>query len=238
LAIASYTPGSGLSALSTRRDDVQAALEVIAVNDELDPLALADEASLPAGVAKFSEVIRDPNGQTRSLAYARLVLQGKESLEQALQRLRPWQDRLTLPADARLAWQPLPAEADGNVPPVDPAHEPEPTAEAFRSYLVQSAPIFSAFDVDSVELTTASDGLASTTLRLTRPAAERLRGATHDRTGRRLAIIVDERVVSAPVVQGEIANGMLQISPGGLDPTETRQRARALLSKLTRRPAN
>jgi len=237
LAIASYTPGSGLLALATRLDTVQAELEVVAVNDEHDPLAPIDDAALPAGVAKFSELIRDPNGQRRSVVYARLVLQGTESLDQALQRLRPWLDTLTLPKNARLAWQPQPLEPEGNVPPYDPAHDPEPAPEAFRSYLVQGAPIFSTPDVGSVELTTSTDGFASTTLRLTRPAADRLRRATHHSDGRRLAIIVDQMVVSAPVVRGEITNGILQISPGGLEPDETSQRARALLRKLTTTPA-
>src|SRR4051812_11367502 len=135
LAIASYSPGSGLLALTTRVTTVQAELEVVNVNDELDPLATADEAALPVGVTKLSELTQDANGESRRRLYARLVLQGKESFQEALQRLRPWQPTLTLPATARFAWQAEQADAEALAAPRDGARDlvPAPNVSAATS---------------------------------------------------------------------------------------------------------
>ena len=110
---------------------------------------------------------------------------------------------------------------------------PVPALDDFRTYLVGAVPLVSAPDVQSVELTTSADGYSSTTLRLAPAAAQRVSESTSQHIHGRLAILVNGFVISAPVVQQGIDNGILQISGGGETPEETHKRAKKLLLELT-----
>jgi hypothetical protein len=229
MTLASYSPGSGLLALTSRTSAIQAQLELTIVDDAVDPMA-HPVGPLPDGVTIVAEMTKITGEPVRH-HYARLVLSEGESFALAQARLQPWLDTLNLPPGDRLAWQHEKPEdyhagftaEEGSVPALDD----------FRTYLVEAVPLVSAPDVQSVELTTSVDGYSSTTLRLAPAAAQRVSESTSQHIHGRLAILVNGFVISAPVVQQGIDNGILQISGGGETPEETHKRAKKLLLVLT-----
>lgn len=64
--------------------------------------------------------------------------------------------------------------------------------------------------------------------RLTSEGASRLAAATHDNVGRRLAILVNGKVVFAPVIRAQITGGVGEIS-GNFTPTEADTLVAAIL---------
>jgi hypothetical protein len=228
MALASYSPGSGLLALTARTSAVQARLELAIVDDAVDPMARA-VGPLPDRVTILAEMTKITGKPVRH-HYARLVLGEGESFALAQARLQPWLDTLELPPGDRLVWQHENPEdyhagfdEDGPVQALDD----------FRTYLVEAVPLVSTPDVQSVELTTSVDGYSSTTLRLRPAAAQRLSESTQRHIHGRLAILVNGFVITAPVLQHAIDNGVLQISPGGETAEETHKRAQKLLGDLT-----
>jgi preprotein translocase subunit SecD len=62
--------------------------------------------------------------------------------------------------------------------------------------------------------------------------AERFRAFTAAHVKRRLAIVVDGRVESAPVIQTEIPGGVVSITMGAGAPEEQQAQARRLADRL------
>jgi hypothetical protein len=231
ITIASYSPGSGLLAVTTRTAAVQARLEITLVDDAVDPMA-GHAATLPQHATVLAEMTAITGDPVRH-HYVRLVLDEGESFMVGLARLQPWIQTLELPPGDRLAWQ---HERPGDYHAGFDDDGQAADLDDFRSYLVHAVPLASAPDVKSVELTTSSDGYSSTTLRLESTAAQRLSQATTQHIHGRLAILVNGFVNTAAVIRQPIENGTLQISPGGDTPEETKKRAQKLLKELTAPP--
>jgi len=211
VAIVAYSPRTQRAALSEPTSTVQAELEVVLVDESVDPLATQVEPQLPTGVALLTEYV---GLDKRYRHYARLVLQRDESFEQALTRLEPWLATLRLPSGARLGWQ---RQAPGQ----------------YRSYLLSGPAVFTARDVRTVEVTANHKNLFTTSIRLHPGVTEVVRQFTRAHRGESMAIIVNGLVLTAPRIQAEISNGMLQIAPGGDNPDRTRQSAEAFVKELT-----
>lgn len=69
-------------------------------------------------------------------------------------------------------------------------------------------------------------------MELTAGAAKRFGDATAAMTGRKLAIVLDSKVVSAPVIQSAITHGRIVITMGGSDPKEQQRDADDLVDVL------
>jgi hypothetical protein len=207
---------------------VRARFELVLVHDvDVDPFSSAANAELPAGVALFKEVLRHLEEEDEHRYFARLVPQGAETLEQAVERLRPWLATLPLPAGARIGWQ------------VDEASDEnggEPSIESWRSYVLYGAPIVTTRDVESVTPVSREYG-AALGIRFTPDAGERFRIATRDHVRQRMAIVINGHIRSAPLIMQEIRGGMVEISLG-TDPKASRDEADALLKELRAAPGD
>lgn len=108
-----------------------------------------------------------------------------------------------------------------------------PGPARWRSHLIEEVPVITGADVQAVELTVepASDRTA-VVVTLDRRGAERFAEVTAETVGKKLAIVLDGRVLMAPVVQMTIPGGQLQVSMGAGDPATVRRDAEALAAAV------
>ncbi len=103
-----------------------------------------------------------------------------------------------------------------------------------RTYLVDRAPVLT-----SAQVSGASVALDQYTrrpevlLELTRGGGEIFADQTAAGVGRKLAIVIEGEVVSAPIVAGAITGGRVTITMGGGDPADQERQAYALATALT-----
>lgn len=211
LAIVAHSPRPEQAPPTEPAPAVQAELEVVLIDESVDPLAGQVDPQLPTGVALFTEYIGIWKERRH---YARLVLQRDESFEQARARLEPWLATLRLPSGARFGWQ---RQDNGT----------------YRSCLLTGPAVITARDVQTVEVVSGTDGLFATVLRLHPGATETVGKFAYTYQVDSWAIIVNGLVVAAPRINVVISNGLLPITPSGDDPESTRQSAEALVKELT-----
>jgi preprotein translocase subunit SecD len=86
-----------------------------------------------------------------------------------------------------------------------------------------------------VDLDRTGTGPASVTLTLSEDAATRFEDVTREWTNRRIALIVDDEVDSAPVVKTAIGGGRVSITMAGSEPREVGlEKAKRLARRLGR----
>lgn len=108
-----------------------------------------------------------------------------------------------------------------------------PTAPAYRSYLVEAAPILTQADVAGARVAANQfDGRPEVELTWSDHAGTVFGDQTAARVGAKLAIVIDGEVASAPVVHGAIRGGRAVISMGGGDPIARAGEAFALARSL------
>lgn len=90
-------------------------------------------------------------------------------------------------------------------------------------YLLNSRPVIDAADVRSARREWGRHGVPAVSVVFTKPAAARLRRFTAAHEGRRLAIVLDGKVVMAPVIRKEISDQAL--IEGGFSEQEARDLA-------------
>jgi hypothetical protein len=202
-------------------------ISIVAVDDQADPLRLRAgraergmdeelaeeeaEESLPDDVALYTESV--PLGATHARRrYARVSVEPPESNAQAWARVRPWLDTIPLPAGDRWAWEEV------SEPVYEKDKDDRPTSwrvVGLRTFVLSGEPIVTTSDVRY-----ASSGLdedeteAHVTVTFTPEAGERFHAFTSRWVGRRLAILVDGRVASAPFVKQPIEGGRVVITVG------------------------
>ena len=101
-------------------------------------------------------------------------------------------------------------------------------------YLVETKPVLA--DANFAEVTAGFDQYTGTPVvdfRLTEEAAHRFAEITRDNIGRAMAIVIDGKVVSAPVIQSEIGGGVGVIT-GSFSDAEVKD----LVARMTGKPAN
>jgi preprotein translocase subunit SecD len=176
-------------------------LEVVLVDDSVDPLSGVDESVLPRGSRIDRADVPAGPGIVMTVHYARIVAGAGETVDGATARLDAALAKVTVPPDHRFAFAPAFDEAS-----------PRPVAA--RSYLLTGAPILRETDVTDADAILGEDGHWTVAVTLSAAAAKRFEDATRLDLKKRLAIVVDGRVRSVPVLQGVIGGGHIQITMG------------------------
>ncbi|HEY8088700.1 MAG TPA: hypothetical protein VIF09_12665 [Polyangiaceae bacterium] len=212
----------------------RADIAIVRVDDVVNPLRDVRADETPDGVSIYSENVPGPDRTTRNRAYARVVAQHGESLDHAWTRVLPWLSRYTLPEGDRWAGEEV-LEADESS-----GNDGEPVAwkaVAIRSLIIERAAIVTTADVLDAHAMVGDEllGNASVTVTLSEPGAARFADATGAWVGQRLAIVVNGRVSSAPVVRSRIGGGKVSISMGAGDRDKQLEDARRLAASLGER---
>jgi hypothetical protein len=203
-----FLPG-GRSTTHARMPRAEIAL--VAVDDEADPLRGVGKDSLPEHVSLYTESVTLGETEATRL-YARVSTEPPESNVQAWARVRPWLDSVPLPAGDRWAWEEV------SEPVYEHAEDDRPTSwrvDGLRTFVVSGEPIVTTSDVRHAEAgLDEAETQAHVTVTFTPEAGERFHAFTTEWVGRRLAIMVDGHVASAPRVKQPIAGGSVLISVG------------------------
>ncbi|HEY8042034.1 MAG TPA: hypothetical protein VIF15_19660 [Polyangiaceae bacterium] len=204
----------------------RAQIAVVRVDDAAAPFQDEADDTAPEGAAFYREAVPLGPGKQGTSLYARIVPGASETREAAWARLKPWLEGHALPQGDRWAWQEV----------LEPVDDP-PTVwrpVALRTLVLTGDPILGTEDVAHADVGQETEGLSGwyVLVTLRPPAAERFRVATRDWVQRRLAILVDGRVDSAPVVKSEIGGGRLTITMGAGEPEKQLADARRLAASL------
>ncbi len=196
--------------------------EVARVDDSLDPFKNLDDASIPSGegIAIFGE--QAPLGLSKPWPthFARIIYRAGEDAETGGARFRKWLGTITLPRGARFA--------------LGEAVEYEPDSQSFRvvgarSFTLVGEPILRTEDVVAASMVEASsEAPVHLDVTVGPKAAARFEAATRAWTERRLAILIDDRVTSAPIVKEAIGGGHLSVAPGEAPPARQTAELRRL----------
>lgn len=142
---------------------------------------------------------------------------GREPLARLLAALPP---ALAPPPGRRVLLAARHRHPDGAAPP------------GYRTHVVDDTPVVTERSIQEAELMFDPSGLPLIGVTLDAAGAARLAAVTGSSVGRRLAIVLDDTVLSAPVVGGAITGGRLQISLGGEGGPQAEQAARDLVELL------
>jgi hypothetical protein len=188
----------------------RAKLEVVRVDDTLDALRSVPESALPEGegIQIYRENAPVGPGRFIEVNYARIVMRPGESKKSAAARFRRFVDTVPLPAGARFAFEP--------VEDVDP-DTGKATVVGLRSFLLIGEPVLRTEDVTDADVSSQDMGLgpqAYVAVTLSDDAAKRFEDVTREWTQRRLAILLDDEINSAPVIKTTIAGGHISITMG------------------------
>jgi preprotein translocase subunit SecY len=201
-------------------------LEIVRVDDRMDVFGDYPDSLVPKGVEIRWEVAPIGPGRTQRVHFARAGLLDGESYEDAFRRMRTWCDRAALPPGTRLGLEAV-EEYDEDTNKL--------RRVGVRTFLLTEAPIITTDDVvDAAASVSEGSGLPEVyvAVTLSPDAAERFRIATREYIQRRIAIIVDGEINSAPVVKSEIGGGRLSITMGAGDPERQLAQAKALANNL------
>lgn len=111
-----------------------------------------------------------------------------------------------------------------------------PPASAGLCYLLERTPALTGRDLETARPSVGSFGEPVVAVTLTEAAGERFRHATAANVGRQLAIVLDGRVLTAPVVRGEI--GSEAVIEGGFSRQEAQDLAVLLSAGALPAPAS
>jgi preprotein translocase subunit SecD len=212
-----------------------ARLEFKMVDDDNDFMGRIKDTDLPEseGIAIYTEQAPDgigPDGKPKSIVthYARMALKPdkypNETMEECRARFKKWVDTLQVPDDHQIGFEP--------VTTYDPDTQAS-TEEGWRTlFLWRRADVTGDYITDAVAQppNQSTGGLGSYYVALTfSPAgADRFEEVTGANVKRRFAIILDDVVDSAPVIQSKIPGGHATITMGAGDPEQQLQQARKL----------
>jgi preprotein translocase subunit SecD len=227
-------PGSDEKSFANIREIISqtARLEFKLLDDESDFFgeirSSAKPETLPEGLEFYGEaapVGKSADGEqlSRQITYAYLKKGDKETSQQALRRFREWVATLPLPPDREVGF-----ELDYKTDEVTLKQ----SEAGYRTYLLRSrAEVTGDMIRDAAaqpDQGQASLGGWSVSLTFTDQGGKIFEKITAANVKRRFAIILDDRVESAPVIQGRIAGGHCQITLGSSDPEIQLRDARKL----------
>jgi hypothetical protein len=134
--------------------------------------------------------------------------------------LTTWNAARTPPGDQRIVLE--------RTAEIGPAGRPK-----WRTYVIETRPIVDGANVVRASVTfDANTGLPEVEVELDRDGTQRFGDATAGAIGRKLAIVLDGRVKSAPVVEQTITGGRISITMGVGDATEQHRQADELVAVL------
>ncbi|AUX44102.1 preprotein translocase subunit SecD [Sorangium cellulosum] len=222
-------PGDDDRAFDQIRDIISqtARLEFKMVDDDTDffePIAKsAKEADLPKGLTFSIENAPVGPNKTKPVHFARMVRGEHEEMRDTLKRLREWVGTLQVPPDNEVGYGKL-YEYDEEKDAVEEI--------GWRTYfLFSKAEITGDMVRDAQALPDQSEGSLGgwyVSMDFTPTGADRFEDITGRNIKRRFAIILDEKVESAPVIQTKIGGGRAQITMGSQNPDQQLQDARKL----------
>jgi len=227
-------PGEDEASFATIREIISqtARLEFKLLDDENDYLTQvarsATPESLPDGLEFKQEVAPvgvDESGdiKTKPVTFALLTKKDGETTQQALARMREWVATLEPPPDREIG---LGLERES-----DPVTSQEREV-GWRTYLLRSrAEITGDMIRDATAMPDQSQGGLGgwhVGLAFTDQGGRIFERITGANIRKRFAIILDEKVESAPVILGRIAGGNAQITMGSQDPEVQLREARQL----------
>jgi preprotein translocase subunit SecD len=229
-------PGSDEKSFATIREIISqtARLEFKLLDDESDFFtqvraeAAAKPETLPVGLEFYGEnapVGKNAEGelQTHSTTYAYLKKGDKETIQETLRRFREWVATLPVPPDREVGFE-LDYKSDEVTL--------KQTEAGYRTFLLRSrAEVTGDMIRDAGAQSDQGQGSLGgwhVALTFTDQGGKIFEKITAANVKRRFAIILDNRVESAPVIQGRIPGGHCQITLGGSDPEAQLRDARKL----------
>jgi preprotein translocase subunit SecD len=191
-------------------------LEIVRVDDELDVFAAVRDDELPEGegLSIYEENTRIGPGRSVRRRFVRCALREGEPRDAAARRFRAWLDGVKMPPDA-------PAGARFGIEDVVEVDDDTQKASivALRSYLLVGEPVLTNADVESADVAIDKQQHEPyVAVALTKEAAKKFEWVTGEWVDRRLAIVLDGEVESAPVIRSKIGGGRLTITMGRGDP--------------------
>ncbi|WP_437774129.1 protein translocase subunit SecD [Sorangium sp. So ce1097] len=222
-------PGDDEASFNTIREIISqtARLEFKMVDDDNDffePIArTAKEEDLPKGLTFSIENAPVGPGKTKPVHFARMVRAEHEEMRDTLKRLREWVGTLQVPPDNEVGYGKL----------FEYNEEKDVIEEiGWRTYfLFSKAEITGDMVRDAQALPDQSEGGLGgwyVSMDFTPLGADRFEDITGRNIKRRFAIILDDKVESAPVIQTKIGGGRAQITMGSQNPDQQLQDARKL----------
>jgi hypothetical protein len=188
---------------------------------------------VPEATGLYVETAPLGQGRTGKVTYARVALQSGESLSAAWDRVLPWLARVP-PPSGRWAYEPV-FEPTG-----DSDEEGQPRFSgpvALRTLVLTGDPAITTADVESADvgLEDGVGGRPYLLVALTPEGGDRFGHITEEWVGRRLAILVNGVVKSAPVVREPIRGGRVTVTPGVGSIEQQLAEMRALADSLSAR---
>jgi hypothetical protein len=204
-----------------------ATFEVFGIDDTQDPFEGKLETSPASDDGLDVRWERVPDGHTnRKVNFVQLTLTPNEAKDHAMARLNHW-----------LATIPLPEGMRFGIEEIRDFDSETTTSKlvALRTYVLRGTSALRSEDV-----TDASDHVDSSrepadvyvALTLSREGAQRFAEFTSEYAGRRIALVVDGEVMSAPLVKSTIAGGHISLSLGQGNEQVLREQARHLAGRL------
>lgn len=226
-------PGTDEAAFSEIREIIgqTARLEFKLLDDDADFFASVARdlnAKLPEGIEIRAHSVplgRDGQGEavSASRSYAALDLNEGETSKDGLVRFKAWTSTLELPPDRELGYE--------LVRETDPDTQQEKEVGWVTHFLKSRAEITGDMvrDAQAVpDQSSSSLGGWYVALTFTDSGGTAFERITGENIKRRFAIILDDRVESAPVIQDRIAGGRATITMGANDPQAQLQDSRKL----------
>jgi preprotein translocase subunit SecD len=198
-----------------------ARLEFKMVDDEADFFGKIPDSEIPTDSGIEIRFENAPAGPGKSVKnhFARIARRdkagtedGKESMQEALDRLKGWVKTLAIPDDHQVGY-----EKDEDYD----AETGKTTENGWRTfYLFSRAEVTGEYITDATRAVNTQSGLPEVYVALTfSPAgADRFEEITGANIQRRFAIILDDVINSAPVIKSKIGGGHASITMGAGDP--------------------
>jgi preprotein translocase subunit SecD len=229
-------PGSDEKSFANIREIISqtARLEFKLLDDDTDffgqirASVTGKEESLPQGLEFYGEnapVGKNAEGevQTKQTTYAYMKKGDKETSQETLRRFREWVATLPVPPDREIGFE-LDYKSDEVTL--------KQTEAGYRTFLLRSrAEVTGDMIRDAGAQSDQGQGSLGgwhVALTFTDQGGKIFEKITAANVKRRFAIILDNRVESAPVIQGRIPGGHCQITLGGSDPEAQLRDARKL----------
>ena len=222
-------PGDDDRAFNEIRDIISqtARLEFKMVDDDSDPFEsiarTAKEEDLPKGLTFSIENAPIGPGKTKPIHFARMVRAEHEDMRDALKRLKEWAATLQIPTDNEIGF--------GKLYEYDEEKDSIEEIGWCTYYLFSKAEVTGDMVRDAQAVPDQSDrGMGGwyVSMDFTPVGSDRFEEITGKNIKRRFAIILDDKVESAPVIQTKIGGGRAQITMGSQSPDQQLQDARKL----------
>ncbi len=202
----------------------RASLEVVEVDDSIDAFRAVSDDDVPegSGIRIYRESAPLGKGTTGETQLAQIVARDGEGVPATRARLRKWLETLKLPAGARFGIEAMTEYDERNRRRV---------FVGLRTFVLAGEPVLTTNDVVDATVST-SDGRAYVDVTLSPAGRARFAEATRAWTGRRLAILLDGEIDTAPVVKQAILGGRISITVGAGELDTQVAEAKELASKL------